>query len=132
MDLIIENGLKLNPKADRDVLAFIQGFYANGDIRDTFMNGYCYYFAHMLKQAFNKGEVCWTVGIGHIVWVYNGIPYDVEGVYSGSANEFIPEEYLGEAINDFKRVPNIRFNATEEDIEAIIENYRNSIEGNKL
>ena len=38
-----------------DVLDFINGFYEHDRgcvIHDTFMNGYCYYFAIILKERF--------------------------------------------------------------------------------
>ena len=50
-------------------------------IRSLFMDGYCYYFAVILKTAFNRGEICWCAPYAHFIWLdTNGIPYDIEGV----------------------------------------------------
>ena len=71
---------------DKDVIAFIANFrYANGSdcetIYDLFASGYCYYFAKMLQNAFNRGEICWHRNHSHIVWVDStGIAYDIGGV----------------------------------------------------
>ena len=77
---------KVHPKADEEVLRFIYDFSVKqgyGEAEDVlyqqFASGYCYYFACMLKAAFNRGEVCWAAPYGHIVWVdENDIPYDTE------------------------------------------------------
>ena len=37
-------------------------------IASLFTNGFCYYFAVILKDAFNRGEICWHKNYGHIVW----------------------------------------------------------------
>lgn len=93
--------------------------------RNLFRNGYCYYFAHMLQTAFQRGTVCWAAPFGHFVWLdTSGVPYDIEGIYKGEAIELIPESYLGEAINDFRHIQNISYNATTKDIDAIIERYQ--------
>ena len=73
--------------------------------RSKFMNGYCYYFAHMLKIAFHRGTVCCAAPFGHFVWLdADNKAYDIEGLYSLKENEafyLIPEEYLGTYIHDF-------------------------------
>ena len=96
-------------------------------MRGTFMCGYCYFFAHMLKQAFGSGEVCWCAPYGHFVWCndYNGetFAYDVEGVSITAAEFFIPEYYLGELINDFKQIPEKVANATKAQIDTVIKRY---------
>lgn len=90
-----------------------------------FRAGYCYYFAHMIKIAFHRGTVCWAAPLGHFVWCdEDGTPYDIEGIYFGEAEEFIPEEYLGDMIKDFLHVPDVAYNATEEDITKCLERYR--------
>lgn len=118
---------------DKTVIQFINNFlnlqtHSSEDIetlRKTFMDGYCYYFAHMLKAAFDDGEVCWCAPYGHFVWVCNDVAYDIEGVYVSDCLYYIPEKYLGEAILDFKRIPGKEFNASKEDIEKIIDSYLN-------
>ena len=117
---------------DKDVLEFIDTFMSNVAnvneqevLRKTFRAGYCYYFAHMLKKAFGRGKVCWAAPFGHMVWVdTDGTPYDVEGVYYGEAQWFIPESYLGDCIWDFMHVPNKTYNATQKDLDSIIEKYK--------
>lgn len=93
-----------------EVLKFISDFYIcfNKDetkheqLRYLFMNVYCYYFAHMLKLAFNRGEVCICAPFSHFVWVdMDKIPYDIEGVSASEYDYLIPETYLGDAVNDF-------------------------------
>lgn len=44
------------------ILKFINNFLNHSNeasTRNLFMNGYCYYFAHMLKTAFGNGEGYW-------------------------------------------------------------------------
>ena len=73
--------------------------------REKFKNGYCYYFAHMLKLAFNRGEVCWAAPNSHFVWVDDdGIAYDIDGKYNLSANKcmyLIPEKDTEDFVEDF-------------------------------
>ena len=108
---------------NKDVMDFIKGFYDRlgknteddkKSIRNQFMVGYCYYFAHILRTAFNRGDVCWVVGDSHIVWVdTDGIAYDADGVfnkYNGSINDFynkslIPENIITPYMKTFKHVP---------------------------
>ena len=57
----------------------------------------------MLKDVFNRGQVCWAAPFGHMVWVdENGTPYDIEGKYQGEAFYFIPEDMCGDSIIGFK------------------------------
>lgn len=127
-------------EADSQVLNFIEDFYAlhtpedkmeeyDEYLRKKFMAGYCWHFAHILKATFNRGQVCWTAPYGHFVWVdIDKTPYDIEGVYFGEAKYFIPESFLGNAIDDFKHIRERIFNAMEEDIQKIIEEYEKSID----
>ena len=126
------------------VLRFIDKFYSqngnNDEARETlrrqFRAGYCYYFAHMLKVAFNRGEVCWCTNVGHIVWVDDdGTPYDIEGINDSECEYYIPEKYLGDYIEGFKRVKetDYPYPKTEEEANSltkkIIENYLKDISG---
>lgn len=91
--------------------------------RSLFRAGYCYYFAHMLKVAFNRGEVCWAAPFGHIVWVdTDGIPYDIEGIYEGEAFYLIPERFLGNHIEDFKHI-GTEVNSSKEELIKIMKSY---------
>lgn len=117
-------------KASEDVANFITDFlnHSNSKIgvnilHQQFAAGYCYYFAVMLKTAFNRGEVCWCAPYGHICWVdEDGTPYDIYGICISEADHFVPVSFLGDALDDFKHTNKI-FNATEEDIRDIIDRY---------
>ena len=93
----------------------------------VFRNGYCWHFAHMLKDTFGCGEVCWAAPFGHFVWLYNSDVYDIEGEYRGEASYFIPESYIpNELFADFKHIPGLKGKTggeTSEDIENIIRRY---------
>lgn len=126
------------PDVDPAVLEFITDFACHAAkseaqyevLRSTFRAGYCWYFAHMLKLAFGRGEVCWAAPFGHFVWVdTNGVPYDVEGVNFGEQEYHIPERYLGKHVRDFMRVPGDDTpGATDAEIEAIIQQYKSDRE----
>ena len=75
-------------------------------IYDLFAAGYCYYFAVMLKTAFNRGEVVWHKGFGHIVWLdVDDIAYDIGGVfYDYGADDLVPLTELGSDIEFFKHI----------------------------
>lgn len=96
--------------ADKQVIEFIANFiYANEQISDgvydLFASGYCYYFAVMLKEAFNRGDICWHRNHGHIVWRDNdGIAYDIGGVfYDYEEDDLLPvRDSLRTMIYDFK------------------------------
>ena len=88
-----------------DVLNFIWNFSNSVNkensttiISELFSNGYCYYFALILRDAFG-GEIMWLNNKGHIVWVDRKtmIPYDINGVYiDATPCDLIPLELLGE------------------------------------
>lgn len=100
----------VHPKADEQVLQFVYDFRtmqkseaAEDAIYTQFESGYCYYFAHMLKLAFKRGEVCWAAPYGHMVWVDDdGIPYDISGV------------------KDFRHVPGVVNNTTDQKIAQMV------------
>lgn len=131
------SNLTYYPKASSDVLEFIGRFLYHGCprmelkesaevLRYTFHAGYCYYFASMLKDVFKRGEVCWAAPFSHIIWVDSlyDIPYDVEGVYCGEAEEYIPISWLGEHILGFQHFPGYIETITKEEIDEIISRYR--------
>lgn len=120
----MDTNLKIEPKANTEILEFINHFvnFDDQDVHNRFVNSYCYYFAKMLEIAFPAGTVCWAVPFGHLVYVFDKIPYDITGVYDGEADEFIPEKYLGNAINDFKH-NNTDVAATAADLKAIRKAY---------
>lgn len=105
--------------------AFHEGSDAYETIRHTFRAGYCYYFACMLRIAFQRGEVCWAAPFSHCVWLDDdGTPYDIEGIYFGEAEHFIPITWLGKDIESFKHVPNQTHRSTEESRDEIIRRWK--------
>lgn len=122
-------------KASEDVVSFISNFLnhtkdktAISILQQQFAAGYCYYFAVMLKSAFNRGEVCWCAPYGHLCWVDDdGVPYDIYGICISEADYFIPVSFLGDALDDFKHTDKV-FNATPQDIQDIIDRYLQSKE----
>ena len=127
----VHDSIAMNKDADEQVLYFIVDFLFHCGIdnvetlRYTFHSGYCLYFARMLKDAFNRGEVCWAAPFGHFVWKdENGVCYDVEGVTISEAEYFIPESYLGDAIKDFLHVRWVGNDTSAEEIQQIISKYK--------
>ena len=96
-----------------EVIEFITKFkFKNGPdgvkyVEDTFGNGYCYYFALMLKEAFQRGELKWHRNHSHIVWMdINGISYDIYGPFKDyNDGDLVSISVLGELIKDFKHIP---------------------------
>lgn len=125
--------IRNNLGGDKQILWFIANFlYHSPIINDSaksisceFTCGYCYYFALILKDAFNRGEICYAHHLGHIVWLDNNdIAYDITGIHKDSSVKYyIPIKYMKEGINDFKRVPGIGFNASIEFVEKVVEDY---------
>ena len=105
--------------------SYIDNSDSEETIRRLFRAGYCYYFAIILKEAFNRGEICWCAPFGHICWVdVDGTPYDIEGVCDSDCDYYIPVSYIEEGLDDFKHVPGKTFNASEEYINNAIERYK--------
>lgn len=88
------------------VLSFIKNFVSRAKdpevVKDLFLEGYCYYFASMLKEAFNRGTICWVKDRGHIVWQdMDGTAYDILGEFT-DYDELLPASTLYAGILDFK------------------------------
>lgn len=123
-------------KGSEDVLFFIKQFLAHNNnvesetvLKDQFNAGYCYYFAVILKAAFNRGEVCWCAPYSHMCWLDDdGTPYDIYGICISEADHFIPVSYLGECLKDFLHI-NDPHCSTEEEIQDIINRYLNDKKG---
>lgn len=110
-----------------NVLTFIDNIYqGKEDIRRLFRCGYCFYFACILKEAFQRGEICWAAPFGHIVWKdIDDTAYDIEGEYCGEAFYFIPISYLGDLVEEFRHIPEKEYPiATREDLVSIITKYK--------
>lgn len=86
-------------------------------IRNLFENGYCYYFAKMLEDAFPGGIICICYPYGHIIYLYNEVPYDISGVSYAEYEELIPLKAFGDGINDFKHVDGKSYGLTYEERE---------------
>lgn len=131
-ETFINDNLRFFQKANKDVLTFIAEFLgchgtdtSNVEhLRATFHAGYCYYFAVILKTAFQRGEICWAAPFGHMVWQdIDGMVYDIEGVYDGEAEYFIPYQMIGNGICDFMHVPGLEYNMSQEELDSIIKKY---------
>ena len=117
-------GLHVSSRANEKVIEFIDNFstlfgqFEQEEIDAicaVFSRGFCYYFAIILKVAFNgRGEIYMTSDDHHIVWVLDNVAYDINGVYHvypRSANngnfyngELIPIVMLPNYMNSFKHV----------------------------
>lgn len=73
----------------------------------------------MLEDAFPGGKICIAYPFGHILYVYNGVPYDIDGISVSEYEELIPIEFLGEAINDFRHIYRQNYKITKDEIDAI-------------
>jgi len=52
-----------------------------GNICHLFTDGYCYYFAKILEEAYPGGVICKPWPIGHFIYKYNDKYYDIDGEY---------------------------------------------------
>lgn len=109
---------------NKEVCDFINNMVYNEEIRKLFMAGYCYHFANILKSTFNRGEVCICFPFGHFVWLdIDNTAYDAGGIHTGDQKAYIPEEFLGNCIYDFKHIPGKVHNTSEKEIDEIWHKY---------
>lgn len=131
------------PNADENVLQFIFSFLCShatdiddvAHVRKIFIDGYCYYFAVILQNAFPGGTIVWCAPYGHIAYEYKDVVYDIEGVNVSDVEDYIPIKYIGERIGEFKHVPGTHFNFEEtstNDINEMIDNFKKEKETEKL
>ena len=93
---------------------------------DVFSNGYCYYFAIMLKAAFNRGTVCIIAPCGHVVWVdTDGIAYDIYGEFPLDGESLIPEDAEDSHIIDFKHIYTEESGITDKELSDLVKKYKN-------
>lgn len=97
-------------------------------LRKQFMEGYCWHFAHMLQDTFNRGAVVWAAPFGHICWQDNdGKVYDIEGEYTGEAFYMIPEKFAEMIVPgnmlDFIHIPDKFYGTNMEECIKIIKAY---------
>lgn len=98
----IMDNLKKNQRADKQILSFIADF-AHVEKEESkllskkFKFGYCYYFANMLYNTFERGELRITSTKDHIFWKDDyGVSYDIDGVFVDTKDS----QYI-----DTKKVP---------------------------
>jgi hypothetical protein len=126
----VQSNLKFCPKANKQILYFIANFLyhcgvdADEIIREQFRAGYCLHFAMILEKMFPGGEICWCAPYGHMVYMHDGIPYDIEGINTSDCDYYIPISFIKDGIKDFMHVPGVAFNASEEYIKDAIERYK--------
>ena len=130
INYIEQEGIKLQNKkekwieqriemgGDKKVIQFIadilfhggNGIAAEDSIETTrclFEAGYCYYFAKILEDAFPGGDICLCYPFSHIIYVYEGIAYDIGGVSDAEKEMYIPISELGDNINGFRHIPGL-------------------------
>ncbi len=131
-DKYLKKEKEIYPGSDIKVLEFIADMkFRCGDknvevIEKLFTSGYCWYFAHMLQQAFGRGIVCYAYYEGHFVWLDGDdeavdFAYDINGV-NKNWEHLIPEELLGDGILDFKHIRGKQSNMEDNDIIALLLN----------
>ena len=109
---------------DKAIIKFIANFrffavrdveyvQSSETIRSLFENGYCYYFAKILEDAFPGGTICLCYPYGHIVYVYKEVAYDIGGVSDAENEYYVPINVLGRGIHIFKHVPGPAVAVTE-------------------
>lgn len=111
------------PCTHEQVMEFIKNFLGTDReeaevIRHKFRAGYCWHFAHILQTTFKCGVCCLTFPFGHFVWIgpdWN--PYDIEGVYEGEANYYLPEYLMEQDLPDFMHIPGVDISDPETVIE---------------
>ena len=115
----------------KEVKEFIDNFtgvaelkgIAYESLRSLFMDGYCFYFAEMLKSAFSRGETYICAPYGHVVWrdVDNRF-YDLDGEFKGDYEVFLPTTLP--CVNDFRRRNGLGPGATKEEIDDMIQSFK--------
>ena len=91
---------------DKNIISFIGDVLFHGakgvsahdsieTIRCLFECGYCYYFAQMLSTSFPGGKICICYPYGHIVYVYDGVAYDIGGVTDAEYEMLLPCSLFG-------------------------------------
>lgn len=128
--LWIEQRIKMG--GDQPVIQFISDILFHGAVgvsaedaiettRNLFEAGYCYYMAEMLEDAFPGGQECLCYPYGHIVYVYEGVAYDINGVSDAEHEMYIPITELGNSVNNFRHIPipELNHDITEDEIYEI-------------
>lgn len=82
-----------------EVLNYIEhlkNIFPNGKYtaRLYYCRGGCYEFASKLKEKFPKGKLAVTHEFQHVLFLYNDVFYDVDGVFEDIEDIMITEEHL--------------------------------------
>jgi hypothetical protein len=81
-----------------EILEFIENFRCglgqftdeeSGITQRLFENGFCYYFAKILQDAFPGGELYIPWPIGHFVYKYNDAYWDISGEYNPKQHDCV-------------------------------------------
>lgn len=119
-------------RALTDVELFINQFMAQCVVpeylRTQFRSGYCWHFAHILLDTFERGSVVWTAPFGHVCWEdTDGTVYDIEGEYHGEAYYFIPEDFIMKIspihMRTFRHLPNDKTITPKGELVRIMQEY---------
>lgn len=88
---------------------FYDDYVGNEIVRRLFRRGYCYYFAHMLQQAFKCGNVVCVKNADHWLFQYDKVFYDIEGVYEVSEEDSVVLEgcMSTEELEQYLHVPSM-------------------------
>ena len=92
--------------------------YIDGNEYDTLPDGVIENIS-----MFPGGEICLCFPYGHVVYVYNKVVYDVEGISTAEYDMLIPIDFIGDAIKDFKHVRSEVFDSTPDDLVRIKEEW---------
>lgn len=69
-------------KTSDEVISFINKFksYNKSNVLEkTFLEGYCYYFALILKERFKEGKILYDKVENHFMFKYKNKLYDITG-----------------------------------------------------
>lgn len=88
-------------------------------IPDYFME-HSYFFALMLQDAFPGGTISKAQMDDHIVYIYNDIAYDIEGVTHSKSDFFVPLHAIGPYVYKHRGIPGMHLK--DEDIQNFIDN----------
>ena len=116
-----------------NILDFIKNFRTKsgefdkkteGSVCHLFTDGYCYYFAKILEEAYPGGTICKPWPIGHFIYKYRTKYYDIDGEYILNQHDceivipfelpfFIDENFM--LLHKFDYLQNIDYNNTKVD-----------------
>lgn len=63
-----------------EILDFINRRFNNPEVIKSFTNGNCYYFAVILKERFNRGDIVYNEIDNHFGYLLHDNVYDITGI----------------------------------------------------